>query len=68
MKRKFQIETFSGIKNFGCDSLKSAIETAKIIKKTKVFNKTKIIISSYLPMPSGYYKKWNGKYKVEKTF
>ncbi|WP_409209299.1 hypothetical protein [Flavobacterium sp.] len=68
MERKFQIETFSGIKNFGCDSLKSAIETAKIIKRTKSFKNTKIIISSYLAMPSGYCKKWNQKYKVEKTF
>jgi hypothetical protein len=66
--RKFQIETFRDIKKFGCETLKSAIETAKIIKKTKVFNKTRIIVSSYLPMPPGYCKKWNEKYKIEKSF
>lgn len=67
MKRKFQIETFKGIKNFGCFNLKSAIESAKIIKRTKSFKNTKIIVSSFLPIPSGYCKKWNGKYKIEKT-
>lgn len=66
--RKFQIETINGIKNFGCNSLKSAIETAKIIKKTRKYRNTKVIIASFLPMPPGHCKKWNEKYKIEKTF